>query len=100
MRALLPLALMFASPADAMLSPFYDSAEKIAAILQSTEVANAVRQAPIGSVSNIGTAKSGNDLWQIRVQDCDLTVELVPEMPTAGMVGKVTYAVKPLGPCE
>lgn len=100
MRKLVVLALLAATPAAAMLSPWYDSAEKISAILQSGAVADAVRQAPIGAVSNIGTATNGNDLWQVRVQDCDLTVELIPEAPPEGMVGKITYTAQPVGPCE
>ena len=100
MRTLFLLPLFFATPAAAMLSPWHDSAEKIMAILTSAEVADAVRQAPIGAVSNIGTADSGNDLWQIRVQDCDLTVELIPEVPAEGMVGKVSYTARPIGPCD
>lgn len=100
MRAFFLLPLLIAQPAAAMLSPWYDSAEKITAILQSSAVADAVHQAPIGAVSNIGTAKSGNDLWQVRVQDCDLTVELIPEAPPEGMTGKITYTAQPTGPCE
>ncbi len=100
MRALFLLPLLFATPAAALLSPWYDSGEKIMAILNSAEVADAVRQAPIGAVSNIGTAESGNDLWQIRVQDCDLTVELIPEGPAKGMVGKVSYTARPISPCD
>ena len=100
MRALFLLPLFFAPPAAARLSPWYDSAEKIMAILQSAEVADAVRQAPIGAVSNIGAAESGNDLWQVRVQDCDLTVELVPAPLPEGMVGKVSYTARPIGPCQ
>lgn len=100
MRKLVVLALLAATPAAAMLSPWYDSAEKISAILQSGAVADAVRQAPIGAVSNIGTATNGNDLWQVRVQGCDLIVELIPEAPPEGMVGKITYTAQPVGPCE
>ena len=100
MRTLFLLPLLFATPAAALLSPWYDSGEKIMAILNSAEVADAVRQAPIGAVSNIGTADSGNDLWQIRVQGCDLTVELIPEVPAEGMVGKVSYTARPIGPCD
>ena len=100
LRALFLLLVTLASPAAAMLSPWYDSAEKITAILQSAAVADAVHQAPIGAVSNIGTTDSGNDLWQVRVQDCDLTVELIPEAPPEGMVGKITYTARPVGVCE
>lgn len=100
MRALFLLPLCLATPAVAMLSPWYDSAEKISAILQSGAVADAVHQAPIGAVSSIGTADNGNDLWQVRVQDCDLTVELIANPPPEGMVGKITYAAQPVGACE
>ena len=100
MRAIFLLSLCLASPASAMLSPWYDSGEKIRAILQSAEVADAVRQAPIGAISNIGTSKEGNDLWEVRVQQCDLTVEVIADAPSAGMVGKATYTVRPVGVCE
>jgi hypothetical protein len=90
--------LLAASPALAMLSPFYDSAAKIDAILQSGAVADALRQAPIGAVSNVGTDTDGADLWQVRVQECDLTVRVVGHPPKG--VGMITYTVEVTEPCR
>ncbi|MHB0953853.1 MAG: hypothetical protein ACYC10_18280 [Allorhizobium sp.] len=87
-----------ATPAVAALSGYYDSVERITTILQSSQVADAVRQAPIGSVSNTGTRKDGADEWQVRTQECDLTVYLVP-IPPAGP-GKTTYRLDIPGKCE
>ncbi|MGB8813671.1 MAG: hypothetical protein WCC57_10835 [Paracoccaceae bacterium] len=97
-KLLTVMALLSAGPAAAALSGFYDSAEKIGAILASAEVADAVKQAPIGAISNTGTSASGDDEWQVRVQDCDLTVHLIA-MPPEG-VGMTTYRVELAGPCK
>lgn len=87
-----------ATPALAALSGYYDSVEKITTILQSSQVADAVRQAPVGSVSNTGTREDGAGEWQVRTQECDLTVYLVP-IPPAGL-GKTTYRLDIPGKCE
>ncbi|MEH7826638.1 hypothetical protein [Gemmobacter denitrificans] len=97
-RALAVLALIAAQPALAALSPYYDSAEKITAILGDAAVADAVRQAPIGAISNSGTTKDGRDIWTVRVQDCDLTVHLTAVLPQGP--GKTTYLVELAGPCS
>jgi hypothetical protein len=90
--------LTAANPAAAMLSPYYDSAEKISTILASAEVADALHQAPIGAISNTGTTKEGYDIWTVRVQECDLEVHLIA-VPPAG-VGKTTYKVELAGACQ
>lgn len=87
-----------ALPANAALSGFYDSAEQIDLILSSSEIANAVRQAPIGAISNTGTRKDGAHEWTIRVQECDLKVYLTP-IPPKGP-GKTTYELDVPGKCE
>ena len=92
------VAVLLASPAMAMLSGYYDSAEKITAILQSEAVADAVRQAPIGSISNTGTAKDGADEWTVRVQECDLVVRVIGHAPEG--TGKITYTVEVTTPCQ
>ena len=92
------VAVLAASPEMAMLSGYYDSAEKITAILQSGAVADALRQAPIGSISNTGTAKDGADEWTVRVQDCDLVVRVIGHAPEG--VGKTTYTVEVTTPCQ
>lgn len=79
-------------PAQAALSGFHDSAEQIGTILASATVAEALRQAPIGHVANTGTRADGAREWEIRTQECDLTVYLIP-VPSAG-VGKTTYTLE------
>lgn len=100
---LLPAFLLAAAPAGpaaAALSGFYDSATKIAAILDTEAVADLLRQAPIRSVENTGTTPDGQDEWTIRTQDCDLTVKLTAHPPADGMVGMTTYTAEPLGSCD
>ncbi|RCW28084.1 hypothetical protein DFR48_10192 [Ciceribacter lividus] len=92
------IATALATPAAAALSGFYDSAERINTILASPEVANAVRQAPVGAISNTGTRKDGASEWQVRTQECDLIVYLVPILPEGP--GKTTYRVEVPGKCE
>lgn len=93
-------ALLALTPTSAFaaLSGFYDSAEQITAILSDSEIADALRQAPIGQIANTGTRDDGAHEWQIRTQDCDLTVYLIPVAPSGP--GKTTY--RPEGPyaCE
>lgn len=93
------LPVIFAAlPSNAALSGFYDSGEQINLILSSREVADAVRQAPIGAISNTGTRKDGAHEWTIRVQECDLKVYLTP-IPPKG-TGKTTYELDATGKCE
>lgn len=92
------VAALYAAPAFALLSGFYDSGEKIMTILSSSEVASAVREAPVGAISEVGKAKNGNSLWSIRVQECDVLVELM-EVPPEG-TGMTTYVVASVGACE
>jgi hypothetical protein len=87
-----------ATPAAAALSGYYDSVEKITTILASGAVADAVRQAPVGSVSNTGTRKDGASEWQVRTQECDLLVYLIPVLPDGP--GKTTYKLDIPGTCE
>lgn len=101
MRAFcLVIAVCAASPAAAALSGFYDSAEKIGAILSSAAVADALGQASVGSISNTGTAKDGADEWTVRTQECDLVVVLDAQPMPEGMVGKTTYGVRIVTPCQ
>lgn len=85
-------------PASAALSGFYDSGEQITAILSSEAVANALRQAPIGAVTNTGTRNDGANEWEVRTQECDLKVYLVPHAPVG--VGKTTYTIDVPKACE
>lgn len=92
------LSATLATPAAAALSGYYDSVEKIGTILSSSIVANAVRQAPIGAITNTGTRKDGASEWQVRTQDCDLLVYLIPVLPDGP--GKTTYKLDVPGTCE
>lgn len=87
-----------ATPASAALSGYYDSVEKIGTILSSSIVADALHQAPIGAISNTGTRKDGASEWQIRTQECDLLVYLIPVLPDGP--GKTTYKLDVPGTCE
>ncbi|MBB4067229.1 hypothetical protein [Gellertiella hungarica] len=98
-RQILSLSiLLIALPAEAAVSGFYDSAEQIGLILSSEAVADAVHQAPIGSISNTGTRKDGANEWTVRVQECDLKVYLKPVLPNGP--GKTTYELEAPGACE
>ncbi|WP_119257092.1 hypothetical protein [Shinella zoogloeoides] len=93
------LALVIAAiPAQAAVSGFYDSAEQIGTILSSAAVADALRQAPIGHVANTGTRADGAREWQVRTQECDLTVYLKPVPPQG--VGKTTYELELGDACQ
>lgn len=96
--ALSAALIIAALPAEAALSGFYDSAAKIAAILDSPAVADAVRQAPVGMISEIGATPEGHGLWQVRVQDCDLEVVVIAHPPKGP--GMTTYSVEVPGICE
>lgn len=96
LSAILPL--LAAAPAHAGLSGFYDSAEQIGVILSSAKVADAVRQAPVGSVSSTGTRKDGAREWTVRTQACDLKLYLLP-VPPKGL-GKTTYRLEIPGKCR
>lgn len=90
--------VLAATPAHAALSGFYDSAEQITTIFASSEIADAVRQAPIGAISNTGKRDDGANEWTIRVQECDLVVYLLPVPPNGP--GKTTYEIDVPGTCE
>lgn len=85
-------------PASATLSGFYDSGEQISTILSNEAVGDALRQAPIGAISNTGTRDDGAHEWEVRTQECDLRVYLAPKAPVG--VGKVTYTVEVPKACE
>lgn len=87
-----------ALPASGALSGFYDSGEQISTILSSEAVGDAIRQAPIGAITNTGTRDDGAHEWEIRTQECDLKVYLVPKAPAG--VGKTTYTVEVPKACE
>jgi hypothetical protein len=93
-------AALAASPAFGMVSGFYDSANKIAAIFASDAVADALRQAPVGSVAEIGAGQDGAGQWMIRTQDCDLIVDVTAEPLPEGMVGAPEYTVKIVKGCD
>lgn len=95
---LFAILALSSTPSFAALSGFYDSAEQINTIMANEDVANALRQAPIGSISNTGTRDDGAHEWTIQSQECDLTAYLIA-VPPAG-VGKTTYKVDLTDTCE
>ncbi|TPP09802.1 hypothetical protein [Rhizobium glycinendophyticum] len=103
MKRLFLIAALFATgfggPSEAALSGYYDSIERIGAILGDPKLADMLRQQPIGAISNTGTRKDGAAEWTIRTQDCDLKVYLVPVLPNGP--GKTSYTLDiPAGQCE
>lgn len=99
--ALLALA---AAPATAALSGFYDSAEQIGTILGSSEVADALRQAPVDKLEYEGSTADGLLEWEIESRDCELSVYLrAAEAASADgtpMPGKTGYGIARIGPCR
>jgi hypothetical protein len=93
-----PLLIVAATPAEAALSPFYDSGEKIDTIISSPELGDALHQAPIRSIENTGTRADGTDEWLVRTQDCDLTVFLVAVPPDGP--GMTTYRLDLPSTCK
>ncbi|RRH72608.1 hypothetical protein [Falsigemmobacter faecalis] len=87
-----------ASPAAAALSGWYDSAEKISAILGDAALADQHRQMPLRKIENIGTDKDGADLWEVESQDCRMVVRL-RALPPKG-IGKTTWEVEGRGACD
>lgn len=101
MKKLAIAAVLLAVPAvpvKAALSGFHDSGEQISMIVSSEAVGNALRQAPIGAISNTGTREDGAHEWEVRTQECDLKVYLIPHAPAG--VGKTTYTVDVPNACE
>lgn len=100
MKKLLLIAIATLLPINgqAAVSGFYDSAEQISTILGSSAVADTLQQAPIGMIVNSGTRKDGAAEWTITVQECDVKVYLKP-IPPKG-IGKTTYEIDDIGPCE
>lgn len=101
MRVVLIGALaLAASPAMAMVSGYYDSLNKIGAILALPELPDQLRQQPIGQISEIGKSDGGNGQWMVRTQECDLIVNVIPHFPEDGMVGMTTYTAEIAQGCE
>jgi hypothetical protein len=103
MRPLILTAVLIAAGhatgAQAALSGYYDSLERIGTILGDEQLADILRQQPIGAISNTGTRKDGASEWTIRTQDCDLKVYLIPILPEG--IGKTTYKIDvPKGQCD
>ena len=94
------IAFASAQPAVAALSGYYDSAEKITAILADGRIADLLRQAPLRAIRQTGTAPDGSEEWTLRTRDCSLRVMVIPQPPKAGMVGRTTYAVQPAPACN
>jgi hypothetical protein len=103
MKLLIPAAVLIAAVhstnTQAAVSGYYDSLERIGTILGNDQLADILRQQPIGAITNTGTRKDGASEWTIRTQDCDLKVYLTPILPQG--LGKTTYALDvPKGQCD
>ncbi|WP_156318635.1 hypothetical protein [Rhizobium sp. AAP43] len=85
-------------PAQAALSGYYDSLERIGMILGDPRLPDMLKQQPIGSIGNTGTRKDGASEWTIRTQDCDLVVYLIPILPDGP--GKTTYQLDIPNGCD
>ncbi|MCB5410242.1 hypothetical protein [Pseudogemmobacter faecipullorum] len=104
MRPTIPLvslgfiALLAVNPAAAALSGFYDSGEQIAALLASAEAGEALSQLPVRGLQFREVTEDGHPVWGISTDSCELSVELLPQLPEA--VGKTTYKVHHISACE
>lgn len=70
-------------PAGAMVSGFYDSAQALAAVLDTKGLADALRQQPIVSI-DVDPVSATNEIWRIRSRDCraDVAVKRIPPKGT------------------
>lgn len=101
MRSAVVIAALFpAAPAFGMVSGAYDSLNRIEAILALEDLPDALRQQPIGSISEEGKAKDGKAEWLIRTQDCDVIVHVTAHPPENGMVGMTTYTAEIAKGCD
>lgn len=98
MRLSAATLLLASTPAHAALSGFYDSAEQIKTIIESAEVADALRQLPIESLEREGVRGDGAIRWEIEAEGCDLTVHLRPALPAG--VGMTTYDIEVGRTCQ
>lgn len=98
------MGLCLASPALAVLPPFYDSGSQIEAVLGSREVASAVGNAPILGLQAVKPKDEAQRAWQVKTARCTLVVTLDALAAGAkggapGMVGPTTYRVARIGAC-
>ncbi|MCO5089885.1 hypothetical protein [Bosea sp. (in: a-proteobacteria)] len=102
MKFLAPLTIIgvcLSHPAAAAVSGFYDSAAQLEAIMQSSQVADVVKQLPLRSIARAGSRKDDGTLrWRVRTDRCTLVIYLSANLPQG--VGKTTYEVKEVGACK
>lgn len=93
------IALGLTNPAAAAVSGFYDSAAQVEAIMQSAQVADAMKQLPLRTISRAGSRGADGALrWKARTDRCTVVVYLSASRPQG--LGKVSYEVKEVGPCR
>ena len=92
------LCLSVNTPAQAALSPFYDRATQIEALLQSESLADALSQGPIDSLRFMGSDADGSTLWEIVSGACIGAARLQAQPPQPGMVGKTSYQLADFTP--
>lgn len=100
LRLSLALLILAAVPADAMVSGYYDSLNKIEAVLAAPGLDEMLRQQPIGAVTEIGRNKDDIPQWMVRTQDCDVVINLLAHPPEDGMVGMTTYTAEIAQGCD
>ncbi|MEO8668499.1 MAG: hypothetical protein ABI399_08290 [Bauldia sp.] len=89
--ALLPVAVASTSlPASALLSPLWQSAAEMKAILSSNEVGDALKsQDPITSVT-----RTGDDQYEVSNGTCSVPVTIVGDATAPEMAGPKKFSIK------
>jgi hypothetical protein len=84
--------LLAASPAFALMSPYYESATVIERILGDSSLADSLKQQAILTI-----VQSSQDVWEIRTAECSITVNVVDVAAPAdepAMAGARNFDVK------
>lgn len=71
------LTVALVSPAAAAVSGYWESASEIHAIMGRNDVADALRQQPIESVTRVAP-----DVWELRSRNCALRATVIKDPPT------------------
>lgn len=98
--AALALGVSSAGPALAALPPFYDSGRQIEVLLDSGEIADKLRIAPVEAIEALGDNAAGNPEWRVKSRDCSLTAEIRAIPLPQGLAGAASYELVRVGDCE
>jgi hypothetical protein len=91
-HALAATLILAGSPAFALMSPYYESATVIERILGDGSLADSLKQQAVTSI-----VETAPDVWEIKTEDCTITVNVVDVPPPAdepAMVGGRNFDVK------